>query len=228
MPSGTEAAALPPFPVNGHGNLAPAVPTSTGPIWALGSTFERGATRPDTSAADHAANRQRLTELLPPAAAVLTPQWDDGRAQAWAGVRCTVPDRLPMVGSLPCVAPSPSGAEGCGSKPACAGLDVPEEQAPLALAPRLGWEPTAVTSNAAASLHPCPPPKGEGAIPPLLLTGLGSRGLTVAVLAGEIAAAELAGEPLPVERSLAHALRASRWGRRGARRAHPPKHVTPP
>ena len=181
VPSGAEAAALPPWPVNGHGNLVPVAPTPAGPIWLLGSTFERGATRPDTCAADHAANRQRLAELLPRAADALTPQWDDGRAQAWAGVRCTVPDRLPMAGPL-------------------------------------AWPPA-------------PDQPGSAAPAPWVLTGLGSRGLTLAVLAGEIAAAGLAGEPLPVECSLARALRASRWGERGAqpaRRGHPPKHKTPP
>jgi hypothetical protein len=44
------------------------------------------------------------------------------------------------------------------------------------------------------------------------------------VLAGEIAAAWLHHEPLPVERSLAHALRASRFGDKTAQRAHPPKY----
>jgi tRNA 5-methylaminomethyl-2-thiouridine biosynthesis bifunctional protein len=163
------AAALPPFAVNGHGNLTPRAPTPQGPIWVIGSTFERGAAHARVTPADHAANRQRLSELLPRAAAALAPQWDDGRAQAWAGVRCTVPDRLPLAGPL---------------------LDQPN--APWALA------------------------------------GFGSRGLTLAVLAGEIAAAALMGEPLPVERSLAHALRASRWVGRAARRGHAPKHKAAP
>ena len=163
------AAALPPFAVNGHGNLTPRAPTPQGPIWVIGSTFERGAAHARVTPADHAANRQRLSELLPRAAAALAPQWDDGRAQAWAGVRCTVPDRLPLAGPL---------------------LDQPN--APWALA------------------------------------GFGSRGLTLAVLAGEIAAAALTGEPLPVERSLAHALRASRWVGRPARRGHAPKHKAAP
>jgi tRNA 5-methylaminomethyl-2-thiouridine biosynthesis bifunctional protein len=64
-----------------------------------------------------------------------------------------------------------------------------------------------------------------------VLTGLGSRGLTLAVLCGEIAAAWLSGEPLPVERSLAQALRASRWAERGARpaqRPHAAKHPAAP
>ena len=48
-------------------------------------------------------------------------------------------------------------------------------------------------------------------LPLHLLTGLGARGLTLAVLCGEIAAAQLHGEPLPVAASLARRLRADRW-----------------
>lgn len=44
-----------------------------------------------------------------------------------------------------------------------------------------------------------------------LCTGLGARGLTLAVLSGEILAAWLHGEPLPVERHLAERLRAARF-----------------
>ena len=168
-PAPAGAGALPPFPVNGHGNLTPSAPTPQGPIWVIGSTFERGATDAHTTPADHAANFQRLAELLPPAAAALAPQWADGRAQSWAGVRCTVPDRLPLAG-------------------------------PLSDQPHAPW----------------------------VLTGLGSRGLTLAVLAGEIAAAAFMGEPLPVERSLAQTLRASRWAGRPAQRGHAPKHKAAP
>ena len=45
-----------------------------------------------------------------------------------------------------------------------------------------------------------------------VLTGLGARGLTLAVLCGEIAAAWLHDEPLPVEATLARKLRAGRFG----------------
>ena len=176
-----DAGALPPFVVNGHGNFA-----ATGQpqaIWVAGSTFVREDTGADPRADEHALNLQRLAELLPQAAARLAPQWDDGRAQPWAGVRCTVPDRLPMTGPL-------------------------------------HWPPNGAPTGAR---EVCPPP--------LALTGLGSRGLTLAVLAGEIAAAWLHGEPLPVERTLAHRLRASRWNEpnaQPARRGHPPKGTAAP
>ena len=171
------AAALPRFPVNGHGSLIAHWPPEDGaPLaWITGSTFERGHTRPETRAQDHEHNRQRLAELLPQAAAALSAQWDDGRAQAWAGVRATLPDRLPAVGAW---------------------LN-DEEKTPLA---QSGIAPAAINSEVI-----------DGALPIHLLTGLGARGLTLALLCADVLAAWLHDEPLPVERSLAQRLRASRW-----------------
>ena len=48
-------------------------------------------------------------------------------------------------------------------------------------------------------------------LPLQLCTGLGARGLTLAVLCGELLAAGLHGEPLPLARSLAQRLRAERF-----------------
>jgi tRNA 5-methylaminomethyl-2-thiouridine biosynthesis bifunctional protein len=48
-------------------------------------------------------------------------------------------------------------------------------------------------------------------LPVHLLTGLGARGLTLALLCADVLTAGLHGEPLPVERSLARRLRAGRW-----------------
>ncbi|MGP1517654.1 MAG: FAD-dependent 5-carboxymethylaminomethyl-2-thiouridine(34) oxidoreductase MnmC [Ottowia sp.] len=94
-PDTPEAAALPPFPVNGHGNF---IPNAAGQ-WIAGSTFERGQTEPTATAANHAANAQRLAELLPATAAALQAQWL--QAGQFAAVRCTAPDRLPLIGPLP-------------------------------------------------------------------------------------------------------------------------------
>ena len=178
------AQALPPFPVNGHGSLIGHLPGAAGPWWISGSTFERGNPRPERLAQDHAANRARLAELLPRAAEALHAQWDDGRAQAWAAVRATLPDRLPAL-----------GAWGDPTLP----NSEPNRPLPLVHAPS-----DAIESEAFAS-----------PLPLHLLTGLGARGLTLAVLCGDIAAAQLHGEPLPVEPRLAQALRASRWHGRG-------------
>jgi tRNA 5-methylaminomethyl-2-thiouridine biosynthesis bifunctional protein len=157
--SGGVAGAFPPWPVNGHGSLVAGVPLAGfDPGWIAGSTFEREQPQPLLRETDHAANLVRLAHLLPAAAARLAPPWADQHIQSWAAVRCTVPDRLPLVG--PWAAPMPSDA--------------------LAA--------------------------------PWLLTGLGARGLPLAVLCGEILAAWLHGEPLPLERRLARVLRAGRYG----------------
>lgn len=145
---------LPPFPVNGHGSFVSGTLGPDGqPGWFMGSTFERGAIQSHLKPEDQTANLTRLQRLLPEVAQALAPQF--AQAQAWAAVRCTVPDRLPLVGALD--------------------------------AQRL---------------------------PGLLLcTGMGARGLTLSVLCGEVLAAELAGEPWPVDKKLALALAAQRWRR---------------
>jgi tRNA 5-methylaminomethyl-2-thiouridine biosynthesis bifunctional protein len=120
---------LAPFPVNGHGNLIPVFPAPTGAIgsqhasagstlaWVMGSTFERGVEALPPSPADqraaHAASLDKLRTLLPQAAASLggvldaavqTPAGGEiphaRAARSWAAVRCTSPDRLPIVGPV--------------------------------------------------------------------------------------------------------------------------------
>ncbi|MFV0680045.1 FAD-dependent 5-carboxymethylaminomethyl-2-thiouridine(34) oxidoreductase MnmC [Ottowia sp.] len=192
MPDDARAqAALPPFPVNGHGSLIAPVPDGGSAFWITGSTFERANPQPELHAADHAANRQRLAELLPQAAAALSPQWNDGRAQSWAAVRCTVPDRLPMLGPL--------------RWPPLLEVENTASNQPLSLNTQAQ---TAIKSKAkfTAAAPSIPAPQ-----PPWVFTGLGARGLTLAVLCGEIAAAWLMNEPLPVAQSLARSLRAARF-----------------
>lgn len=97
-------AVLPPFPVNGEGNLVTHIPLGDGRrAWHIGSTFERGIdTLPPTDAERqqaHAANRQRLSGLLPTLAPAFDAHWAK-QVQGWAAVRCTAPDRLPVVGPL--------------------------------------------------------------------------------------------------------------------------------
>ncbi|MBP9953392.1 MAG: hypothetical protein KBF22_02860, partial [Ottowia sp.] len=111
--------------------------------------------------------------------------WHDGRAQAWAAVRATLPDRLPAVGAW-------------GQIPVA---DLEQK-----------WAASAAHQAQAAIESEASKPR----LPLHLLTGLGARGLTLAVLCGEIAAAQLHGEPLPVAASLARRLRADRWLQRRA------------
>ena len=143
------AEAMPPYPVNGHGSFLPDLPTPQGRAWVMGASYDRDNACADISAADHLANWERLQVLLPEAATALRSQFVDGKIQAWAGIRCAAPDRLPMVGPI---------------------------------APGL-WASTA----------------------------MGSRGLSFAHLCGELLAAQLHGEPWPVEKKAATALDVRRY-----------------
>lgn len=99
-----ESDRLPPLPVNGQGSLIPHLPDDAGPSWHTGSTFDRGhppqlagVTTP-CKAEDHATNLSKLATLLPATAASLGEPAE--RLRAWAGIRCTSPDRLPLVGPV--------------------------------------------------------------------------------------------------------------------------------
>lgn len=158
----SDAAPLPPFPVNGNGGLLPGIPnipnipnipTPDGPMWLMGATYERDAEQPIIKQQDHTDNLVRLQALLPQAADALADQFKGERAQGWAGIRCATPNRLPLVMPLK-------------------------------------------TTDAASPVWLC--------------TGMGSRGLSFAALCGELLAAQLHGEPLPIEQRLAHSLRVAK------------------
>ncbi len=159
------AAAWPPFPVNGHGNLVPQAGRGAQARWVMGSTFERGETQlPPTPAAQaeaHAVNAAKLELLLPGLAAGLVPALAGPAAapRHWAAVRCTAPDRLPFVGPVD-----------------------PVRQPGL-------W----------------------------VCTAMGARGITLAPLCGELLAARMTGEPLPIDVRLARALATERLGTVGDR-----------
>ena len=149
----TDATAMPPFPVNGHGSFIPAFMGEDGKThWLMGATFQRDCNDSKTQGTDQQHIFERLQRLLPGTAETLITTFDDGRAQAWAGVRCVSADRLPLVGPL-----------------------------------------------------------DDAALPGVYVcTALGSRGLSFAVLCGELLAAWLHAEPLPIEKRLAQSLLASR------------------
>lgn len=93
--------ALPPFPVNGHGSFISGVPTTDGqPGWFIGSTFERNCEQAPVREEDHAANQARLATLLPALGDAMKAQFGPDRVQGWAGLRCTLPNRLPAVGPI--------------------------------------------------------------------------------------------------------------------------------
>jgi len=161
-----QAADMPDFAVNGDGSFIPAFSMSglrgdkpdtsaadSSPHWLMGASFDRDVNSSEIRAADQNRVFEQLQRLLPATAVCLKPVFEESRANAWAGVRCASPDRLPLVGAL--------------------------DDANL------------------PGLHVC--------------TALGSRGLTFAVLCGELLAAWLHGEPLPLENRLAQSMRASRF-----------------
>lgn len=101
------AGALPPFPVNGNGNLVTRIPLPQGPSWVMGSTFERDVTALPISATDqataHAVNHGKLSTLLPASGAAMAPWFDpqDARCQpTWGRVRVASHDRLPIAGPV--------------------------------------------------------------------------------------------------------------------------------
>ena len=99
---------LPDFPVNGHGGLIPAVPGPEGLRWLMGASYERGCDTPVIKQQDHHQNLERLRRLLPQAADLLADEFIAGTVQAWAGIRCATPGRLPAQGRI---ATTGSGAE---------------------------------------------------------------------------------------------------------------------
>ena len=169
---GASRAAMPPFPVNGHGNLVPNFPNAhiTGQQWVMGSTFERDVTElpptlPDQQAA-HASNGEKLAALLPECRKALTGFFDAPQPPStWSQVRCAAYDRMPVVGPVGQTAQNAQDLSGL-------------------------W----------------------------VLTGLGSRGLTLSLLCGELLAARLHGEPLPLDAKLAQALGTQRMHARAAKR----------
>lgn len=143
--------ALPAFPVNGNGHFIPHVPTTAGPAWFCGSTFDRDQVDRAPREEDHRANHARLQALLPAVARQLTPAFAKDTLEVWTGVRCASADRRPLLGEI---------------------------------------EPGLWVS-----------------------TAMGSRGLTFAALCGELLAARVHGEPLPLEHRLAKALDSARLKR---------------
>lgn len=127
-----QAQGLPPFAVNGNGHLIAHVPCEGGLAWYVGATFERDVDHLPLTAAEeaaaHGSNRQRLQALLPTAAPVLRQAFEGGQdLRAWAGVRCTAHDRMPIVGPVSGDAPglwvsTAMGARGLTRAALCAEL----------------------------------------------------------------------------------------------------------
>ena len=90
---------LPGVPVNGNGSLV-SYSTEAGRAWLLGATFERDSSDSELRPQDHTLNLEKLQKLLPETAITLAPRFRSDRVQAWAGVRCSTRDHLPLVGQI--------------------------------------------------------------------------------------------------------------------------------
>ncbi|MEO5606393.1 MAG: FAD-dependent 5-carboxymethylaminomethyl-2-thiouridine(34) oxidoreductase MnmC [Polaromonas sp.] len=137
-------------PVNGNGSLIPAVPLEGGLAWVAGSTFERDSTSLAPRLADQQHNLGKLQALLPQAAQALAPQFENGQAQAWTGVRCATSSRLPALGAVSGLSqPGVWVCSGMGSR----GLSFAALCAEL-LAARLHGEPLSIEQRLADALLP--------------------------------------------------------------------------
>jgi tRNA 5-methylaminomethyl-2-thiouridine biosynthesis bifunctional protein len=135
---------MPESPVNGNGHFIPSVPMADGLAWFSGSTYGRGESDASIRDEDTQANLQRLRDLLPQVAA----QVEHRPVNAWAGVRCTSPDRRPVVGQ---VEPGVWVSTAMGSR----GLTFCALAAEL-LAGQLHDEPLPVDARLAQALAPRP------------------------------------------------------------------------
>ncbi len=134
---------LPAWPVNGHGSLVPSFPDGPEQAWLLGASFERDDTRSDLRPQDHAANLEKLRQLLPETAVSLQLRFAQGQVQGWAGVRCAFRDHLPVVGPFSASHPglwlcTAFGSRGLSYSALCAELLAAWlHDEPLPLEPRL-------------------------------------------------------------------------------------------
>lgn len=144
---------LPTFPVNGHGSLVAGLPLPGGKpgqlAWLTGSTYERDSANMEIRPEDDQHNLQRLANLLPDVAKTLAGHDATHSVNAWAGVRCATPGRLPALGPLTDDPPGLWVCSGLGSR----GLTFAALCGEV-LAGRLHGEPLPITRKLADALLP--------------------------------------------------------------------------
>jgi tRNA 5-methylaminomethyl-2-thiouridine biosynthesis bifunctional protein len=157
----------------GQGYVAPA---RMG-VHSLGATHKFRDLEVDVRAAEHGENLQRLARLAPALhAAMNAASLDAAALEGLAGLRCSSPDYLPVIG-------------------------------PVADAGEFTRAYAALSRD--ATLEPdTPSPWLDGLY---LNTAHGSRGLITAPLAGEVLAAYLGGEPMPLPTGVVEAVHPSRF-----------------
>jgi glycine/D-amino acid oxidase-like deaminating enzyme len=125
-----DSAGLPELAQNGYGHLIPSVPFADGSYWFAGASYRIDSTDCALTAQDRADNLAKARTLWPPFANQ-RPNPSHAQVLDWAGVRCTTPDRLPLVGPkgpLSPQTPSPAhphlmvgfGSRGLSLVPLCA------------------------------------------------------------------------------------------------------------
>ena len=151
---------LPAFPVNGHGSLVAGLPLPGGEpgqlAWLTGSTYDRDSESIEIRPEDDQYNLQRLGNLLPDVAATLAGQDVKQPVNAWAGVRCATPGRLPALGPLTDELPGLWVCSGLGSR----GLTFAALCGEV-LAGRLHGEPLPISRKLADALLPVFVPRQE-------------------------------------------------------------------
>ena len=70
-------------------------------LWAMGSTYLRGADDIAVTEQGHHDNARSLSAMLPEATERFEAAMATGQLLGWAGVRCASLDRLPLVGAVP-------------------------------------------------------------------------------------------------------------------------------
>lgn len=189
LPKALPGLALPRLPLVGSGWLLPAVDG----LAVFGATAQPDDPDPALRGADHAANVAALGRLTGLRFADDPPPALQGRT-AW---RCVTPDRLPLIGAVPCRA---AGGDGNCS----GGADRMSDAEGARRTDRtvhdnhLAREPGLYTFSA-----------------------LGSRGITWAALGGQVLASLITGAPVPVSRGLLDAVDPGRFLLRRQRRGHP-------
>jgi tRNA 5-methylaminomethyl-2-thiouridine biosynthesis bifunctional protein len=157
----------------GEGYVAPA----RAGVHSLGATHKFRDFEIDVRTSEHDENVQRLGRLAPALHAALSAgRLDASKLEGLAGLRCSSPDYLPIIG-------------------------------PVAGAAAFTQAYAALVRDATLELG-APSPWLDGLY---LNTAHGSRGLITAPLSGELLAAYLEGEPLPLPMSVTEALHPSRF-----------------
>jgi tRNA 5-methylaminomethyl-2-thiouridine biosynthesis bifunctional protein len=87
-------------PMNGSGSWIGNVPTTAGPHWYAGASYETKLESLQDHAAQHADNLQRLRALCPKSAKAMEAAMAAKTVRLWSGTRCVTHDRLPLVGPL--------------------------------------------------------------------------------------------------------------------------------